>query len=114
MQKKLEKSIIEEGVVLEEEEHTIIEETYEKCREENPFTENSPQALLWQQQKIQAGLKDRRSMKWHPLIVRWCISLYLKSPSVIFVQHCFYIYLAKIMFKNISTLLTQAVAFTKM
>ena len=20
-------------------------------------------------------------MKWHPLIIRWCISLYLKSPS---------------------------------
>ncbi|XP_065662264.1 uncharacterized protein LOC124811383 isoform X3 [Hydra vulgaris] len=81
MQKKLEKSIIEEGVVLEEEEHTIIEETYEKYGEENPFTEDSPQALLWQQQKIQAGLKDRRSMRWHPLIIRWCISLYLKSPS---------------------------------
>ena len=81
MQKKLEKSIIEGGVVLEEEEHTIIKETYERNGEENPFTEDSPQALLWQQQKIQAGLKDRRSMKWYPLIIRWCISLYLKSPS---------------------------------
>ena len=81
MKKKLEKSVIEEGVVLEEEEHTIIEETYEKYGEEIPFTEDSPQALLWQQHKIQAGLKDRRSMKWRPLIIRWCISLYLKSLS---------------------------------
>ncbi|XP_047142661.1 uncharacterized protein LOC124816953 [Hydra vulgaris] len=80
LQNKPEISIKEEGIVLQEDEHNIIVETYRKYGNENPFTEDSPQSLLWQQQKMQLEFKDRRSMKWHPLIIRCCISLYLKSP----------------------------------
>ena len=46
-----------------------------------PFETDSPQVLLWEQQKIQANTTDKRAMVWHPLIIRWCLSIYLKSPG---------------------------------
>lgn len=57
-----------------------MKETFE-LHDNNPFAEDTPQRLLWEQQKKQALLKDKRGMRWHPLIIRWCISLYLKSPG---------------------------------
>ena len=37
-----------------------------------PFQENSPQWLLWEQQKeVQATKKDKRGIRWHPLITRY-------------------------------------------
>ena len=35
--------------------------------------------IFWQQQRQAASLKDARSMKWHPLMTRWC--LYLRHLS---------------------------------
>ena len=46
-----------------------------------PFAKDSPQFLLWEQQKLQSSLKNSKAMSWHPLIIRWCLSIYLKSPS---------------------------------
>ena len=45
------------------------------------FQEESPQWLLWEQQKIQASKCDSRGMRWHPLIIRWCLSIFLTSPA---------------------------------
>ena len=52
-----------------------------KAEPNNPFEEDSPQHLLWEEQKKQAQLKDPRQMRWHPLMIRWCLSIYLKSPG---------------------------------
>ena len=68
-----------EGLVIEDETSNIISEAIEK--EQCPFDPETPQYLLWEQQKYQAGLKDNRGMRWHPLIIRWCLSIYLKSPT---------------------------------
>ena len=46
-----------------------------------PFAKDSPQFLLWEQQKLQSSLKNSKAMSWHPLIIRWCLSIYLKSSS---------------------------------
>ena len=35
--------------------------------------------LFWEQQQKACSLKDRRSMKWDPLMIRWC--LYLRHLS---------------------------------
>ena len=43
------------------------------------ITPDSPAAFLWEQQK-KAAL-SRKGMRWHPLMIRWCVSIYLKSPS---------------------------------
>ena len=46
------------------------------------FEQGSPKWFLWNQQLEQASKKDRRSMRWHPLIIRWCLSIYLVSPAM--------------------------------
>ena len=40
-----------------------------------------PQYLPWEQQQKQASYSDSKSMKWDPVMIRWCISIYLKSPG---------------------------------
>ncbi|XP_071101730.1 uncharacterized protein [Haliotis cracherodii] len=41
--------------------------------------ENSLQRLFWDQQLKCVSLTDRRQMKWHPMIIKWC--LYIRSKS---------------------------------
>ena len=43
------------------------------------YPEGSFQSIFWEQQKKAASLKDSRSMKWHPLFIKWC--LYLRHIS---------------------------------
>ena len=49
--------------------------------EVSPFPRDSPMSLLWEVQAKAAKLKSTKSMRWHPVMIRWCISLYLKSPG---------------------------------
>ena len=37
--------------------------------------------MLWNQQKEFASKNDSRGMRWHPLIIRWCFSIYYSSPA---------------------------------
>lgn len=37
--------------------------------------------LLWSEQKKANKLRDSRGMRWHPMIVRWCLTLSHKSKS---------------------------------
>ena len=41
------------------------------------FEQGLPQWLLWNQQLEQASKTDSRSIWWHPLIIRCCLSIYL-------------------------------------
>ena len=43
------------------------------------YPEGSFQRLFWDQQQTALSLKDSRSMKWHPLVIKWC--LYLRHLS---------------------------------
>ena len=45
------------------------------------FDPESAQYLLWEEQKKQAALSNKKSMRWHPVMIRWCISIFLKSPG---------------------------------
>ena len=49
--------------------------------EKMDFPHDSPQYLLWEQQQQQASYSDSKSIKRHPVMIRWCISIYLKSPG---------------------------------
>ena len=64
-----------------ENEGEFIPEKLHKIMEKTDFSHDSPQYLLWEQQQKQASYSDSKSMKWHPVMIRWCISIYLKSPS---------------------------------
>ena len=54
---------------------------------DNPFDPDSSQSLLWYEQKKQVLLqKDdkSRAMYWYPVMIRWCVSIYLKTPGILF------------------------------
>ena len=55
---------------------------YEKVT--SHFDENFPKYLLWEQQKKMNKFKKASSMKRHPVMIRWRLSSYLKSPGKIF------------------------------
>ncbi len=42
-------------------------------------SEDSFQRLFWEEQLKAASLRDARSMRWHPLLIKWC--LYLRHRS---------------------------------
>ena len=75
----LNKLIETQGVQVKKGFAELCSEALEKHAPE--FPEGSPQSLLWNQQLEQLQLKNKRNMKWHPLIVRWCLSIYLTSPA---------------------------------
>ena len=75
---KIEQSVSTQGVSVSPTVNDILTETIQK---KSPFPEGSPMALLWDQQSRMASLKSRTSMRWHPMIVRWSLSIYLNSPS---------------------------------
>lgn len=37
--------------------------------------------IFWQQQLKAASLKDSRSMRWHPALIRWCLYLHHRSSG---------------------------------
>ena len=73
------KLISKEGEQIEEEHHEGLAEIMSSA--ECTFQPDTPQWLLWQQQKEQAKKKDSRGMRWHPLIIKWCISIYHTSAA---------------------------------
>ena len=79
MSKIVAASIEQEGATLGDENHIIVNEIFNKTP--YTFAEDTPQFLLWQQQKEEASKKDSRGMRWHPLIIRLCLSIYHTSPA---------------------------------
>ena len=74
--------IEEKGVVLADD--NIHQDLQEIMAENTPrvteaFPENSFEQLFWKQQLKALQLKDARSMRWHPLMIKWC--LYLRHLS---------------------------------
>ena len=69
----------QESIALDKESDMLIEKVILKS--DKYFDKDSPQYLLWEQQRKQLGLKRKLSMKWHPVVIRWCLAIYLKSPG---------------------------------
>ena len=70
-------NIKEHEICADEETYNIVNEAMEK--EMCLFTKDSPQFLLWEQQNHHSNFKNTKDMSWHPLIIRWCLCIYLKS-----------------------------------
>ena len=45
------------------------------------FPQGSFRRLFWEEQLKAASQKDPRQMRWHPLIIRWCLNLKLMSSA---------------------------------
>ena len=56
--------------------HTIMQE--EETKVLSRYPEGSFQRVFWQQQQM-ASSTDRRGMRWHPALIKWC--LYLRHQS---------------------------------
>ena len=52
--------------------HPVVEES---------FPPHSPQRVFWDQQRKYNNLKDKRQMRWHPLMVRFALNLKYLSGS---------------------------------
>ena len=79
LEKKVSNMVLKEGVKLDDTTNKIIKDI---CGEASPFEENSVMNLLWKQQREAASFKKPTSMRWHPIIIRWCLSIYLRSPGI--------------------------------
>ena len=75
---KVTKILNTEGIQVSKDHNLKLKEIIENS--DNPFNEETPMGLLWQHQKQQAKGKTKR-MRWHPLIIRWWLSVYHKSPA---------------------------------
>ena len=62
---------------LEDDLQTImLEKTDEVCQQ---YAENSFHCLFWDQQLGALKTRDKRQIRWHPMMIRWCLSLKLLS-----------------------------------
>lgn len=66
------------GVTLDSETHSDMVSLMQSS-DLQQFFENLPddsfRQLFWKQQLKAASQKNPRAMKWHPLMIRWCLSL---------------------------------------
>ena len=45
------------------------------------FPEGTFRRLFWEEQRKAAMVKDARQMRWHPMMIRWCLILKLLSTA---------------------------------
>ena len=60
-----------------------IDKVLEKVNNEKDSSGFDEKYLLREQQKKMNKLKKASSLKWHPVMIRLCFSVYLKSPGKI-------------------------------
>ena len=75
---KVSKILNAEGIQVSKDHDLELKEIIENS--DNQFNEETPMGLLWQQQKQQAKGKSK-GMRLHPLMIRWCLSIYHTSPA---------------------------------
>ena len=76
---KVKKLMTDDAVALPDDWKEVVPTIFEQT--DAGFMPDTPKGILWEQQRKYASLKDKRGMRWHPLIIRWAISIYLKSPG---------------------------------
>ena len=79
LHERIERMAEQESIALDKEFDMLLEEVISK--RDKYFDEDSPQYMLWEQQRKQLSLKRKSSMKWHPVVIRWCLAMYLKYPG---------------------------------
>ena len=80
---KIEKVTDINGVAVDEQLHkelsTIISDKSDSVEKE--FPQGTFRRLFWDEQRKAAMVKDARQMRWHPLMIRWCLNLKLLSTA---------------------------------
>ena len=78
---KLAAATMQDGVTLNDELHNDMKKMAASFTKQvySSYPEGSFQRLFWDQQIKASGYSNSKSMKWHPLFIKW--SLYLKHLS---------------------------------
>ena len=81
LKERLDKSVQENGVTVSEclscDLKAIMQSEGSKATERDECTYF--QKVFWQQQALASSKEDARGMRWHPLMIKWCI--YLRAHS---------------------------------
>lgn len=67
--------------------------------EDSELKENSPIKLLLEQQKKASSFTQVKSMKWHPVLVRWSLSIYIRSPGEHFIIKTYFNFFSFVYYK---------------
>ena len=84
LENKLTELIERDGVQLQENDATDVTALFDEVSPmvEEKFPKDSPQRILWDQQRQYYQLSNKKQMRWHPLIIRFALNLkYLSSSS---------------------------------
>ena len=80
---QMQKSLDSESIPVTEDQHVMLKNAIEEDMIAlKQLQETSPQKIFWEQQKKYLECKGPQGMRWHPLLIRWGISLFMKSPAV--------------------------------
>ena len=82
LRKKVGDMIQEEGVTVDDMMHN---DPLTIMKKHGPTTDDASECkfkeIFWEQQLKATSLKNFRSMRWHPAIIRWCLYLYHHSSG---------------------------------
>ena len=80
---QIKKIIRKEGVKISEGDSDDLSKLIEVLspKVENEFDKDSPQYMLWREQAKYNSLKTKQQMRWHPLIIRFALSLHYSSRA---------------------------------
>ena len=80
--RKLEGIIAKEGHVLDPEMNDYLSTILtNNVHFKNELPEGSFRRLFWQQQLQALSCKDSRQIRWHPMMIKWCLNVKLRSSS---------------------------------
>ena len=78
--KRLQEDCLQRGVAVDGATHEGLMEIVKKEGDEL-LPPKSFQELFWKQQMEAASKSDSRGMRWHPLMIRWCLYIHHRSSG---------------------------------
>ena len=81
LKRKVDDIVQAEGIKVDEGLHKDLVTIMKKNKPDENATERKFKEIFWQQQLKAATLKNFRSMRWHPAIIRWCLYLQHRSSG---------------------------------
>ena len=78
LREKIQHMIDEQGTELCEDDADDMIKIMDSCK---PTSFTEAQSLFWQQQLEYNQAKNKRTMRWHPMIIKWCLYLHSRSSK---------------------------------
>ena len=83
LREKIRKMNTSEGEVVDDDLHCHLVDIMGKNHEkiEKTYPQGSFARLFWEEQQKAASMSNSRQVRWHPVIIKWCLNLKLLSSS---------------------------------